>query len=559
MVVKKIRELCMKRIVGAVLCNVFLQAVFINLYLFLINVDVFHPLTWLQHWLSCIFSFSTWLYFIPLSLVIIAQGVVCSRDYISLQPFYRTRFSFFIQMFSFHSQRVAFLHVFIGFLVPWIYLSLATEPTYNRFIYSCSNGFIELDCFSEERMYLILSCVMVNVYYLLDNYFLGSKHLTFPVIQLPKLVQIKSQFLVMIKEALPYTLVPNSVYMILYYFFGASLRYFITSTFSLYYNDLVPIDTFYGLFSFKRLFYLHFLTSVTVASMKLMEMLFKVHLTERHIFPIFHPPIEDSNEIVLKEALQCNNYPIIQHLSFLDLVKLAENSPQRRAEIYKLSVPGGHPHIWNALKNECLKTIDEFVDEMSMLLVIASKTKDPSGQTFIQKSRLPHELPNQKHPVIIKKNICQFMSDSIFDWFMQKSKWINNMPIILYFFGELKEMRVRFTLRRSLLVMWSAQSLSFLSCYSLTEDNYGIVQYDLNQIITSLLKLKNVLDLLEKYFLVVYKVPKGLASYHKSIALKNSVKRSLYRMANAFKPYITDLQLSKDSESKMMSFVNYKE
>ncbi|KAK9504786.1 hypothetical protein O3M35_008972 [Rhynocoris fuscipes] len=558
MVEKKLRELCLKRILRAVIWNIFVQGVFVNVYLFLINIDIFHPLNWLGQWTSSLCSIYTWLYFIPLTLVIVAQGILCSRDYITLQPYYSTRFSFFLQMLSAHSQKVAFLHMFIGILIPWIYLSIASEPTYSRFIYTCSNGFVDVECFSEDRLFLILSCVTVNMYYLFDNYFLGARHLSFPLLQLPKLVQIKSQFSGLMREALPYTFAPNLLFMALYYCFGGNLRHFITSYFSLYFNSLYAIDTFQGLFSFKRLFYLNFLTVTTIASMKIMEMLFKVHLTERHVFPI-NQPVVDDNEILLKDALKCKSYPIIQHLAYLDLVMLSENDASRRSEIYKLSVPGGHPHVWNSIKNECLQTIDEFVDNLSSMLAIANKTKETSKVAYPQRSPLAHDQPAHKLPTVMKKTLCQQVSDNFFQWFAQKAMWFSNLPIIIYFFGELKEIRARFALRSHLIVQWSAHSLSFLACYSLTEDKYGIIQNDLNKIITTLLNLKCTLDSLEKYFSSVYKMPKGLASYQKAIALKKSVKRCIYRIARSFHPYIADLQLSKDAEFKMLSFVNYKE
>ena len=133
-------------------------------------------------------------------------------------------------------------------------------------------------------------------------------------------------------------------------------------------------------------------------------------------------------------------------------------------------------------------------------------------------------------------------------------------PIVAYFLGELQENRVRYLLRMSQPIIWVVQSLSYLACASLTEDRYGIVQQDLVIIITSLLHLKQTLEKVPKIVITTKRTNAlNMHDVNMRTALKSAVKRSLYKIAINFSPFIKDIGLPIEAEQQMMGFIEFRE
>lgn len=545
--------------------NLVVQTFMIAAFIFFINLN-FHPLTWLQDWIRSVLDWRTWFYFFPLSAVVLAQGVVCSKGYISVQPFYPTRFSIMIQILSLNNIMSMSMHVFIGYLITWLYLSV-TGGMLSR--YAMPDG-----TFNEERLLLIFGGVWVNFVYFVKNHFAGAKHATFPVLQLPKFSQIKSELFLTVKSSFPDVFLPNCFYIVLYYFKGNVLRGLACQLFDLQPSEEL-LDSVQGLFNIKMLAYLWLLSATVISTMKLMEFLFRVYLTEREIFPYFSTLLP-AGTVTLEEALRSREFPFLRHLGFLDLFLLSENSKERRAKIFTLSQPGGHPHIWNSLRNDCFLTIESFITSLTGLLIFR-QTKEKPEETYhrygIQPGSAPPTSPLCAKTLPKKATFPELLFSKIIQaganlslWVDSKLSWLYNLPFTVYFFGDRRDLQIKYALQQTQPVLWACHSLSYLAVYSLTEDNYGIIQNDLAKIICLLLKLKQTLDSIDRHVSVQAVDP--CASWRTTRtnnsktmtaqALNKSVKRAIYRISDAFKNYIPDLQLPRDAEIQMIAFAEYK-
>lgn len=540
-----------------ILWNLLVHATFLNMYLFVLNADILHPLRWFYQWYVSFIWQGAWLYIIPLTILVFGQGAASTEDYIQTQPFYPSRFSMLKEIFSVHNLIVSWLHISIGFLIPWIYASFIGKE-YERFSYKCV--FKDAYCFSEKRLVIILGCMWINGLYFFQSHFMGTRYLQFPVIPLPKLVLIKSHLLETIQTSMKWVLIPNILFMVLYYARGGVIREFIAETFSLSF-DHEPIDNIAGLFNIEVFFLLYLFSTLTVVSMKVMELFLRICLTERHLFPFYAN--QDKVNLTLCEGLKMSEYPIIQHLAFLDLNLLSEHNKSRREEIFKLSSFGGHPHQWNAIKKECLCVIEEFCNDLETNMKQPKKIKP--AQELPKIPPLKHNVTNyfidgeSIESPIIKYEVQKSNRENL-TAVQKKIDFITNLPIIMYFFGDRKDMRIRHAFRLSLPIKWACESLSFLACHSLKEDSYGILVTDLPTIISSLLRVKLTLDLVLKHTMQSASLSRqDLLNITQGTALKKSVKRSIYRIVNKFKCYINDIQLPKDVENQLMTFVAYKD
>ena len=89
----------------------------------------------------------------------------------------------------------------------------------------------------------------------------------------------------------------------------------------------------------------------------------------------------------------------------------------------------------------------------------------------------------------------------------------------------------------------SVEVISQLICSSLQEDKFGVVQRDLSNILTNLVKLDNELHNKKTQQKIV-----------KASVLKQAVKSGLYKIALIFGPHLNDISLPKNVDQKMKSF-----
>lgn len=87
----------------------------------------------------------------------------------------------------------------------------------------------------------------------------------------------------------------------------------------------------------------------------------QVFLTERCHFPIADSAVD---QLTLNDALS-SPLPLMKRLGYLDLLLISERDPARQGELFSLSLPGGHPHNWNATVSEVLTALESFTSGLN--------------------------------------------------------------------------------------------------------------------------------------------------------------------------------------------------
>ncbi|XP_022196293.2 nucleoporin NDC1 [Nilaparvata lugens] len=454
------KEMHIWRIAGAIGWSIVFQFMFLYCYIFIANLNFWHPFNAFSVSFSSIFSLTTLLNIFPLALVIFCQGFLCSRDYIIQRnnQVSNTRFSLLLNFFTIYNFTTLVLFSFVGITLAHVHTSVLNERL-NSFSTLCPNQ-IER-CLNEERFFLVCDGLCMGIFFFIkSNIFRSSKALFFPPIQQEKFIRIQSSFLPCVRNSFAKSIVPSLIFYVCYFFKGNYLRSTFSSIFQLQSKN-EGLDSVFTLADFELMFYLWMLSTTFIVTLEMMEILFNIYLTERAIFPVSTLLALPADHVPLQNALMCDNVPIIQHLGFYDLSFLAEFDDERRAQLFTLSQPGGHARTWNCISGQCFKVINSFLDDLDKAFdetrltlseVNSNKKHDLSApnvpiQEHIYSPRIRCLSPVvvQSHPVstsTIQKSYEQVLKNCS-TWFDEKLNAFYKKPLIVYLFGDMIEPRVK--------------------------------------------------------------------------------------------------------------------
>ncbi|KAF2901073.1 hypothetical protein ILUMI_05129 [Ignelater luminosus] len=568
------KEVLLKKLSYAVTFSVLSHLIVIFMYTFIINFSV-QPLQWLRQTFSTLTSFTTWLHLIPFASIIFAQIMICAKDYVLKGTCQLTRFRRFISIFSVRTFLLGLLHVAVGGVAIWLYLSLS-ESQYQNLYNSCKDS---NQCLVEGSFFMILSGLWTGLYFFVQVC-LSDKNLIFPVIQQRKLLYFKARFLPLLKESKEAAFYPTAYFFLIYYSFGSYLRDLFAHSFKLHVQDDHLNIFLYG--------YVWIFATLYILNMNLMRFFFELFLTEPIVYPI--TTMYDT-EASLSEAFFLNNMPILQHLACLDLYLLSMWSPQRRQSLFTLSQPGGHSHTWNHMVQGALQLINEFTHTLNRSADVLTKDEklkpltDKPETSFKSTPYIQHQpsIPQVKQKYPNMRNISMSSLQQLDPIMIEHQQNMNTSPltsgisetsesvqeklnryldclksfqIIKYVFGELPEVQIQHCLRNGQLIVWTTQGLSNIAVASFTEDPYGVVQKDLPVLITSLIELKLSIEKLNKVPMFSRKGP-GFDYF--SFKMKNSVntavKRSLCNICLTFGSYLQDIPLKRDIALQLQCYL----
>lgn len=576
-------EIHVWRMRKAVGWSIILQFMMLFVFILISNLNILHPITWFGNCFGIFVNLSVWVKVIVLVIIIYIQGEICKKDYVSGPVYYPSRFKKIKHVFILRNLLLLLFHMVIGCTVFWIYSSIPGSA-YEFLSKPCGSTQNTLSqhrptehCLDECKLFLILGGLWLGIYYFINDFIFGSRSLSFPLIQQYKLYRVKAALKQSIKKSLKTSAVPVALYVSMYFFYGGIVHAKIIGMLTLSpRTESVPLNSIQGLMNIHLLFTLWLFSSIFIVALQVMELLFNVYLTEHSVFPHTATMLTSGNCLSLLDSLKMSNVPIIQHLGYLDLFTLSSKCSQRRAEIFTLSHPGGHPHSWNSIFQECTSLIKTFTNDLNKALEQAS---NPDTKELKKPEQMPEVGSFHFHSHSIRKlasplnksvvnGVTPYESHSAVEIaFNNFKKWLNSKldqfmkkVYISYFFAESIDSRINYLLLQSQPLIWAVQSLSFLTSASLMEDHYGIVQKDLGEVITTIVNLKQSLDKLFKQNLIVKKsFANDPSEIQMKYLLRTSVKRSLYKISVTFGPYIKDLGLPVDIEMQMNNFISFKE
>nr|XP_023025778.1 nucleoporin Ndc1 [Leptinotarsa decemlineata] len=537
------KDLLLKKLYYSVICSVFSQLIVLLTYVFISNINIAHPSDWILSTVNTFLSLSTWLFVIPFITIIFAQSIICSKDYISKPSYCSTRFQQFISAFSIRNLILLVLNIIVGTASVWMFLSLGGE---HQNLTSICKG--QSYCLNEGSLYLISSGLWTGFYYFAKVY-ISEKHLEFPVIHQNKVLQFKSQLIPLIKESLIKSVWPLFYFVFLYTLWGNMFYQNLRATFG-----LLEGETSDGSFIYLKLW---MFSTIYYFNMNMMRFFFNVFLTE----PVeFLPCKQTDDSLCLQDFIHTSDFPIVQNLACLDLSNLAQWSKQRRQVFFTLSQPGGHPHIWNSLVESVLRLLTEYTELLSKSTESMERVSKPLPQVPIQSPIKYQNLRNMSCSSDMMTDIVDITHTSVpvissvkaaTDKLQEK---ITNMFGILkvllginFLFGELPQANIQKCLANGLTIIWTCQGISDLACASIMEDKYGIVQKDIPAIVSTLVKLKQNLDKLNKISALSKKIA-GYDDFNCKMkgAVSAAVKRSLFNICRTFGKFMSEFPLNKD-------------
>lgn len=345
------KKICVLRCAYAIAYSAAFQYFLLAIYLLFVNFKLFHPIVWILSTLRLICSFYTWLCLMPLLIFVVIYGLLLAHFHFRTNVYFATRF---IKIWKTTLPKIIFMlvHVIVGFLTAWLYTKFLAVD-YGRFYRTC---FEDNYCINERYTCLIFMGICTSFYYFMQERLKKSPTIKFPLIKQSLYLEIRSHLNTIVYESFAKCILPSFGYIIGYYVCGSLIRSCLASLF------MRQIDNNVSLFDIRLIFYAWLISSQILTNMRLMDFLFIVFLTDYKEFPIEQPAvIEQEHELTLVEALSCTKMPIIQELASLDLYTLANQTDKsRRTQLFALSIPGGHPYCWKAIRTQCLNIIDNY-------------------------------------------------------------------------------------------------------------------------------------------------------------------------------------------------------
>ncbi|XP_055377496.1 nucleoporin Ndc1 [Condylostylus longicornis] len=561
------KKICVLRCIHVLFISCAIQFLLLAVFLLFVNFSAFHPFTWLSSTLGLFFSFYTWIYALPLISIVISYVILSSNSYLAVNNYHPTRFSWLCAV---GPKKIAFIVICIalGFLTSWLYSRYLSDE-YNTFIFNCFDGY----CLNSRYMFITWGGIYSGLYYFCKEKLTTDPDIKFPVINEKRYVQVRSALYKILYTCLIKSFVPTVFYSVIYWMFGGYVNLYIANLFGA--NDdriLVSANSFP--LNAKLFFYVWILSSQILSNLYILDGLFSVLLTQPSKFPIEKDPLSHSAEVTLVEGLASFKVPIIQQLASLDLYNLTNmQNVAKRQQLFTLSFPGGHPYNWKQLCIQCLNLIDSYTEELSDSVKSISTVKcnefykplKPTATETAEKILLRQynetygirrmmQAGNCQSQIEQKSSsVTEIFSEINKNWAEIKKATFKSLPGLFYLFGEPDGAKTAYMLSKSQNIVWITQGLAGLCAASLVEDKYGVVQNELTKIIKSLLKLKMELDKLNNVNLNGKKVDRNF------LALKNSIKRSLYKICTVFSDYIRDLMNDSDEFKILENFIFYQD
>ncbi|XP_006879765.1 PREDICTED: nucleoporin NDC1 isoform X2 [Elephantulus edwardii] len=316
------------RIVSSIVWSVLLLPICTTVFIIFSSIDLFHPIQWLSDCFNDLYSSYVIFYLLLLSAVIVIINIFNVEFYAVIT---KGRYSFLV--------------------VPCTDSESLDSPAAQS-------------CLNEHHLFSLLAGAFMGYSYSLQYFINNMNYLPFPIIQQYKFLRFRRSLLLLVKHSCVESLFLVRNFCILYYFLGYIPKAWIGTAMDLREDrQLNPLDTVSGLLNLSLLYHVWLCGVFVLTTWYISWILFKIYVTEAHLFPV-QPPFAEESDECLPKVLNSNPPLIIKYLALQDLMLLSQYSPSRRQEVFSLSQPGGHPHNWTAISRECLNLINDMTQKL---------------------------------------------------------------------------------------------------------------------------------------------------------------------------------------------------
>ncbi|XP_074643147.1 nucleoporin NDC1-like isoform X2 [Tubulanus polymorphus] len=482
---------------------------------------------------------------IILGAVTLAVSIVSWKHFSVIPTIYTTRLTALWNLARPDRFLYAIGHSLAGCVCGWCATNLI-KGRYMNLTVSCASDSDAL-CLNEYHLFLVCYGAFVGFVYGVCFFYRRDYWMGFPHIQQPRFFQIKHRMIVIIQRAARRSFRQLRYFYLIYFFLGGVPKGWILRALGL--SEKISLTSLWGITDLALLWQTFLLGSFINMAWLFGVLFFKVYNTQSYVFPI-ESVMESDINCCLHNALACSKQPLVQYLAFHDLCQLSKYSQERRKQVFSLSQPGGHPHNLNNIVKECLSVIKD------MSLTLTEFNNEHSSSCMRQ---VPDRIQ-----LMSPKGIPSAPKDAVPHNYLDKLlAALKKHPLAEFFLAEIAYMQSRKLFANAQLQIWASDALTALVVASYSEDEYGVVQQWLPDILASLLTLQEAVDKHFKLTTSIWKKPtltstdSGLVLLR--LSLRQNLKSSIYRITAKFKDHLHDISLGSEHHRRLNFFLENKE
>lgn len=335
-------------------------------FVILSRLSIFHPVQWISECLSLIFSINAIFSLILLSGVIMMVGFLNLEYYTVIPTIACSKIALLGQLVHPRQFLSSLVHGFMGIVVAWC-CAVTIGGRYETLGYSCQqsdDGGPAQMCLNEYHLFLLLSGAFVGLSHSLLGVVHNMNYVSFQTVQQYKYLRFKGSIPLVMKCSATQALYSVRNFVVVYFFLGHIPKGWICTTLDLEADSSAQaLDTVGGLLDLSLLYHTWISGTFLLFTWYTTLQLFRIFVTEFYSFPVQSSFTDDALQCLPKVITE-KQPMILKFLALQDLALLSQHSPLRRAEVFSLSQPGGHPHNWNAISKECLSLLSDLTQRL---------------------------------------------------------------------------------------------------------------------------------------------------------------------------------------------------
>uniref|UniRef100_A0A8C7IHE7 Nucleoporin NDC1 n=2 Tax=Oncorhynchus kisutch TaxID=8019 RepID=A0A8C7IHE7_ONCKI len=362
--IKENRVICW-RAVASMAWSVLLLLPTTALFVLLSRFSLFHPILWISECLSLLTSASAIFSFILLCGVVLMVGFFNLEYYTVVPSIACSKIALLGQVLHPRQFVHSLVHCIMGVVVAWC-CAFTIGGRYRSLGHPCtqdeSSG-PEM-CLNEYHLVLLLVGAFIGYSHSLVGVVYNMNYVSFHTMQQYKYLRFKGALPLVVKASAVQALYCLRTFLLLYFFMGYAPRAWICKTLDLNINSSIhSLDSVSSLLDLSLLYHLWISGTFLLLTWYITVLLFRIFVTEVYSFPVQSTFTEDAHQC-LPKVITGTQPMILKFLALQDLALLSQHSPSRRLEVFSLSQPGGHPHIWTALSKECLSLLSDLTERL---------------------------------------------------------------------------------------------------------------------------------------------------------------------------------------------------
>ncbi|KAM9322174.1 nucleoporin NDC1 isoform 2-T2 [Pholidichthys leucotaenia] len=333
-------------------------------FVILCKFSLLHPIQAISECLSLLTSINGIFTFILLSGVILIIGFLNLKYYTVIPAIACSKIALLGHLLHPRHFVNSLVHCIMGTIMAWCCV-VTIGFRYETLTHPCmqNEGYPQM-CLNEYHLILLLAGAFAGLCHSMLGVIHSMNYVPFHTVQQYKYLRFKGALPLVVKCSITQALYFVRNYIVLYFFLGDIPRAWTCSTLNLQLNSSVhPLDSLAGLLDLTLLYHLWISATFIFFTWNITLLLFRIFVTEVFSFPVQSSFTEDARQC-LPKVLAEKEPMILKFLALQDLALLSQHSPSRRLEVFSLSQPGGHPHNWKAISNECLSLLADLTQRL---------------------------------------------------------------------------------------------------------------------------------------------------------------------------------------------------